>query len=222
MFDYSLDMPILQANNISKTFDHKLFENINLNLNAGQTIAIVGESGCGKSTLLNILSTLLPPDNGYVLYDNQNLYKNKQNNITHIRRDSFGIIFQAHYLFRGFNCQENLTIGSLLSGHSIDHTLLKALKIDNILHQNIGQLSGGQQQRLSVARVLTKKPKIIFADEPTGNLDKQTAYDVSQLLFDYVKTQDASMVLVTHDRNLAFKCDIVYELDDGLLNILEI
>ncbi len=220
MNSFDLGTPILQTINISKRFDYMLFENLNIGLHLGQSIAIVGESGCGKSTLLNILSTLLSPDSGTVIYNNQNLYDNNAQNTAAIRRDSFGIIFQAHYLFRGFTSLENLTIGSLLSGHEIDHELLKALNIDHILDQNIGQLSGGQQQRLSVARVLTKKPTIIFADEPTGNLDKSTANDVSNLLFDYVSTNDAAMVLVTHDRALASMCDIVYELDNHILKEL--
>jgi len=220
MNSFDLGTPILQADNISKRFDYMLFENLSIGLHLGQSIAIVGESGCGKSTLLNILSTLLLPDSGTVTYNNQNLYDNNAQNTAAIRRDSFGIIFQAHYLFRGFTSLENLTIGSLLSGHEIDHELLKALNIDHILDQNIGQLSGGQQQRLSVARVLTKKPTIIFADEPTGNLDKGTAIDVSNLLFDYVATNDAAMVLVTHDRTLASMCDIVYELDNYILKEL--
>ncbi len=209
---------LLEATNISKSFDYKLFENISLSVRQQETVSIIGESGCGKSTLLNILSTLLVPDSGEVIYNNLNLYNCKTKYLTKVRRDHFGIIFQAHYLFRGFTANENLKIGSILSENDIDNKLLEDLKIAHILKQNIGELSGGQQQRLSIARVLIKKPKIIFADEPTGNLDKQTAYEVTKLLFEYVKNNNAALILVTHDKKLADCCDTIYELEDNEFN----
>lgn len=205
---------LLHAIGISHNFDYPLFNNVQLELNKSETIAIIGSSGCGKSTLLNILSSLLVPNNGKVFYENQDILEFSQKKLLELRRNIFGIIFQAHYLFRGFSAKENLQIAEFLSGNKIDYELLKRLKIDHILHQGIGELSGGQQQRLSIARILTKKPKIIFADEPTGNLDKRTAKEVMDVLFEYVTYEKAGMILVTHEDDLAFLCDKVYKIND--------
>ena len=213
----SLDTTLLEAKGISHNFDYPLFNNINLTLNQNETIAIIGMSGCGKSTLLNIFCSLLQPKLGEVYFKEKDIFKLQQKDMLELRRDDFGIIFQAHYLFRGFSANENLEIAELLSGHQVDENLIKALNIDHVLGQGIGELSGGQQQRLSIARVLTKKPKIIFADEPTGNLDQETAKEVMDVLFDYISKENAGMILVTHDKEIAFNCDKVYKLTDQIL-----
>ncbi len=205
---------LLQAINLSHKFDYELFNNINLSLHKKESIAIIGTSGSGKSTLLNILSSLLKPTTGEIFFKQKDLYSLNKNDILDIRRENFGIIFQAHYLFRGFTGTENLKISSLLSNNNIDDDLLKELDIDYIMKQNVGELSGGQQQRLSIARILTKKPEIIFADEPTGNLDKQTASIVMSYLNNYIKNNNAGMILVTHEHSLATKCDKVFELNN--------
>ena len=205
---------LLQANNLSHKFDYELFKDINLSLYKKESIAIIGTSGSGKSTLLNILSSLLKPSSGKVVFKSKDMYSLKQNELLEIRRNDFGIIFQAHYLFRGFSAIENLEIATLLSGEEIDKDLLKELNIDHVINQGVGELSGGQQQRLSIARVMTKKPRIIFADEPTGNLDKDTANIVMNTLFKYIKNNDAGLILVTHEHELANKCDKVYKLEE--------
>ncbi|MBL3520643.1 ABC transporter ATP-binding protein [Aliarcobacter lanthieri] len=212
--DTLLASTLLEAKNISHNFDYELFKNINLNLQKKESIAIIGTSGSGKSTLLNILSSLLKPTAGNVVFQSKDIYKLKQNDLLKIRRDEFGIIFQAHYLFRGFSAAENLEIATLLSKNSLDMDLLKNLKIEHTINQGVGELSGGQQQRLSIARVLMKKPKIIFADEPTGNLDKDTANIVINSLFEYIKNYDAGLILVTHEHELAFRCDRVFKLEE--------
>jgi len=205
---------LLEAKNLSHNFDYELFRNINISLQKKESIAIIGASGSGKSTLLNILSSLLKPTNGNVVFQSKDIYTLKQKHLLKIRRDDFGIIFQAHYLFRGFSAFENLQIATLLSKNSLDTSLLKALKIEHIINQSVGELSGGQQQRLSIARILMKKPKIIFADEPTGNLDKDTANIVINSLFSYIKDYNAGLILVTHEHDLAFRCDRVFSLKD--------
>ncbi|MCG3659993.1 ABC transporter ATP-binding protein [Aliarcobacter butzleri] len=205
---------LLEAKNLSHKFDYELFKNINLSLQKQESIAIIGTSGSGKSTLLNILSSLLKPTSGNVVFQRKDIYSLSQNNLLKIRRDDFGIIFQAHYLFRGFSANENLEIAEFLSGEKIDKNLLKELNIEHVINQGVGELSGGQQQRLSIARVLTKKPKIIFADEPTGNLDKDTANVVMNTLFNYIKKNNAGLILVTHENELALRCDKVYKLDN--------
>ena len=212
-----IDDLLLEANNISHKFDYELFKNITLSLKKQESIAIIGMSGSGKSTFLNILSSLLNPCSGEIIYNNQDLYSLKQKKLLHIRRKDFGIIFQAHYLFRGFTANENLDIATLLSEKEISQDLLKDLKIDHVLSQGVGELSGGQQQRLSIARVMTKKPKIIFADEPTGNLDKDTADIVINTLLNYIHDNNAGLILVTHETDIAMKCDKVYKLEDLIL-----
>jgi len=206
--------PLLEVKGVSHNFDYPLFEDINLLLETKETIAIIGVSGSGKSTLLNIFSSLLIPNKGEVYYNNKNIFNLSKNELLKIRRKDFGIIFQAHYLFRGFNASENLVISELLSEESVDKELLQALKIDHVMKQGIGELSGGQQQRLSAARVLTKKPKVIFADEPTGNLDRETAKDLMDVLFDYVEKENAGLIIVTHEDEIALKCDKVYKLNE--------
>lgn len=205
---------LLKASNIEHNFDYPLFKNINLDIKEKESIAIIGSSGSGKSTLLNILSSLLKPTSGTVVFKNKDIYSLKQDKLLKIRREDFGIVFQAHYLFRGFSAIENLQIATLLSKEKIDNRLLEQLDIIHVLNQGVGELSGGQQQRLSIARILMKKPNIIFADEPTGNLDKKTANIVMNTLFEYIKNNNAALVLVTHEDDLAFKCDRVFKLED--------
>ena len=213
---------MLKALNLSHKFDYLLFNDINLDIKSATTTAIMGVSGSGKSTILHILSTLLSPTDGEVIYNDKSLYKLSSDELLKIRRYDFGIIFQAHYLFKGFNGFENIELATILSGQKINLNLLKALKIDKVINQKIGELSGGQQQRVSIARVLAKNPKIIFADEPTGNLDQTTAKEVMSVIFDYVKTNNAALVLVTHDKDIAKLCDIKYQLSNQHLTQYQI
>ncbi|ECR3265633.1 TPA: ABC transporter ATP-binding protein [Campylobacter jejuni] len=206
-------MELLRAENLSHSFDYPLFEGLNLTLNTKDCIAIQGSSGCGKSTLLHILSSLLIPKKGEVFFKGFNLYQMDENERLKIRRYDFGIIFQTHYLFKGFSALENIELASVLSGQDLDEKILKRLGIDTLLHQKIGKLSGGQQQRVSIARVLCKKPKIIFADEATGNLDFDNAKNVIELLISYVKENDAALFFVTHDSKLASFCDKIYTIN---------
>ncbi len=200
----------LHVKNISHEFDYPLFENVNFTLKPKQSMSVVGVSGCGKSTLLHICSTLLKPNSGEVFYNDKSLYKHSD--LLKIRRNDFGIIFQSHYLFKGFSAKENLELATILSDTNLDNELYEKFGIANVLEQNIGELSGGQQQRISIARILSKKPKIIFADEPTGNLDGKTAKEVMDVLFEYIEKNDASLMLVTHDLDLARRCEFAYEI----------
>ena len=212
--------PILEANNLSKSFDYTLFENISLNLWSKQSIAIMGRSGSGKSTLLHILSTLLKPDSGSVKLFEKDIYTLSEAKKEEIRRIKLGIIFQQHYLFKGMSVLENIESATLLAGTKIDYKIFEELEIENILDKKVGDISGGQQQRVSVARVLSKKPKIIFADEPTGNLDKETAALVINALNRYIKEVDGALFLVTHDDFIAQKTQKIYKLEDKKLHLL--
>lgn len=207
-------MNLLSAKNISHTFDYELFSNVSLELGAGESIAIIGMSGSGKSSLLHILSTLLTPNKGDITLFGEDIKSMSKKRVSQIKRDYLGLVFQSHYLFNGFSAYENLEVAEILSQNKIDETLLENLHIQECMAQKVTHLSGGQQQRVSIARVLTKKPRLIFADEPTGNLDKKTASEVMELFFDYCENENAGMVLVTHDNELAHMCKYVYKLED--------
>ena len=210
---------MLEAKNITHSFDYLLFENISFRISPREKIAIIGKSGSGKSTFLHILSTFLKPNKGEIFYNGKNLYSSKEKELIDIRKKEFGIVFQFHYLFNTFTARENIEAAAILSGREIDENLLKRLDIFDVLNQNIKTLSGGQQQRISIARVLTKKPKIIFADEPTGNLDKINANEVMEILNEYCEENNAALITVTHDGEISKFFDKVYELKDKRLNV---
>lgn len=214
-------MNLLSAKNLSHTFDYQLFSQVSLDLNEGESIAIIGVSGSGKSTLLNILSTLLKPDEGFVSIFGEDVSSMSKKKLSQIKRDEIGLVFQSHYLFKGFTCLENLEVAAILSNQDIDQNLLKRLKIDEAINQKVTELSGGQQQRVSIARVLTKQPRLLFVDEPTGNLDKSTANEVMDIFFEYIAKHSAGMILVTHDEELAYRCHKVYKLINKELRVLK-
>jgi putative ABC transport system ATP-binding protein len=214
-------MNLLSAKNLSHSFEYELFSDVSLSLDTNESIAIIGVSGSGKSTLLHLLSTLLTPDKGSIALFGKDVSLMSKKELTLIKRNKLGIVFQSHYLFKGFTAKENLEVSEILSRQKIDETLIKNLEIEQCMHQKVTQLSGGQQQRVSIARVLTKKPSIIFADEPTGNLDNQTASEVMKLFFDYCKENNAGMILVTHDNELAHMCKHVYKLENKELTLIK-
>ncbi len=214
-------MNLLSAKNLSHTFEYELFNDVSLDLEEGESIAIIGVSGSGKSTLLHILSTLLQADKGSVELLGKELNKLSKKELTKIKRDDLGLVFQSHYLFKGFSAYENLELSAILSQNKIEDELLKRLDIYESINQKVTELSGGQQQRVSIARVLTKKPRIIFADEPTGNLDKKTALNVMELFFEYIEDNSAGLILVTHDESLAYQCKKVYRLENKQLKAVK-
>jgi len=207
-------MSLLIAKNISHSFDYELFSNVDFSLKEKESKAILGRSGSGKSTLLHIFSTFIKPNRGEVYLFDKNIYTLNNKEIEKIRRFDLGIIFQAHYLFKGMSGMENLEIATILSNRDIDQNLIEKLEISNVINNKIGELSGGQQQRVSIARVLSKRPKIIFADEPTGNLDKETASLVMRVLLEYIEENNAGLILVTHDEFIANMCNREYKLEN--------
>ncbi|CAM2942102.1 ABC transporter ATP-binding protein [Helicobacter burdigaliensis] len=214
--------PLLYAKELCFNYDVPILNKVDLIGEEKQIISIMGVSGSGKSTLLHILSSFLKPQSGEVKLFGTNPYSLSQKNLLELRRKQIGIIFQSHYLFLGFSAYENLEVASILGKEKIDDTLLEHFGIANVLNKNTSSLSGGQQQRLSITRILTKKPKIIFADEPTGNLDKENALSVAEALFSYVKTNNSLLIFVTHDKNLAQKADKAYCLEDAKLEALKV
>jgi len=211
---------LLQAINISHRFDYTLFTEIDFTLSAYESKAIIGRSGSGKSTLLHIFSTFLKPDGGHVMLFECDLYHLEDIQIESLRRYDVGFIFQFHYLFKGMSAMANIEVASMLSEETLDDAILEKLEIKDLMSKKVGELSGGQQQRISIARVLSKKPRIIYADEPTGNLDKETAELVMDVLLDYIKETGAGLLLVTHDESMAARCDSAYRLEDKTLKHL--
>ncbi len=207
-------MNLLRVKNISHSFDYELFTNLSLSLNTKDKIAITGVSGSGKSTFLHILATLLKPTKGIVELLSKDLSSLSVKQLDTLRGKDIGIIFQAHYLFKGFSALENIQVASILSGQDIDDELLKRLNILQVMNNKISNLSGGQQQRVSIARVLIKKPKIIFADEPTGNLDAQTAHELMDIFDEYVMGHNAGLIVVTHDDSIALRCNKIFHLEN--------
>ena len=208
---------LLEAQNISHSFDTLLFHDVDFTLKPSQSAAIIGRSGCGKSTLLHIFSTFIKPDTGNVTLLGQDLYSLDDRAIESLRRYDIGIIFRFHYLFKGMTAMENVDVASMLSGEEMDEEILEKLEIKELMDHKVGELSGGQQQRVSIARVLSKNPRIIFADEPTGNLDKETAELVMDVLLEYTKEKNAGLLLVTHDESMEARCDVTYKIEDRIL-----
>jgi putative ABC transport system ATP-binding protein len=211
---------MLKSINLKHSFDYLLFSDVNLEVKPKEKIAIIGTSGSGKSTLLHILSSFLKPNEGKVFIDNKEIYSLKEKELIKFRKNKIGIIFQFHYLFNTFTALENIQAAAILCGREVDFKLLERLKIKDVINQNIQTLSGGQQQRVSIARVLTKKPKIIFADEPTGNLDSENANEVIEILKEYADENNASIITVTHDVEIAKKFDKIYELKNKKLTLI--
>jgi len=212
---------LLSAKSLSHSFDYFLYRNIDIEIKEAESIAIVGRSGSGKSTLLHNLSGFLKPKCGKVEIEGRDIYSLKTKELDSIRRYDIGIIFQMHYLFKGMSARENIEISSVMTGREIDSSLLQTLGIDRVIDYKISKLSGGQQQRVSIARVLNKRPKIIFADEPTGNLDIENANIVMETLLEYINQTGSALFLVTHDMSMARMCDKIYNLKDGRLKELE-
>ena len=204
---------MIKVRNLTHYYNKDLaLENINLEIKKGQFIAIIGESGSGKSTLLSILSTLLKPTSGEIIYENIN-YKDIKN-IDDFRRESIGFIFQFHYLINYLSVKENINLANEKATKEEIFDLLKLLNIENLINKYPDEISGGQRQRVAIARALINNPKIIFADEPTGNLDSKNSLNVFEL-FKAFANKGTTIIVATHDKNLALKADITYEVKDG-------
>ena len=204
---------MIKVRNLTHYYNKDLaLENINLEIKKGQFIAIIGESGSGKSTLLSILSTLLKPTSGEIIYENIN-YKDIKN-IDDFRRESIGFIFQFHYLINYLSVKENINLANEKASKEEIFNLLKLLGIENLIDKYPNEISGGQRQRVAIARALINNPKIIFADEPTGNLDSKNSLNVFEL-FKTFANKGTTIIVATHDKNLALKADITYEVKDG-------
>ena len=218
--------PIISLKNITKTFkglDAPVLSNLNLQLNKSENIAISGVSGSGKSTLLHLMAGLDYPNSGSVYLNNENIGSLSQNDLSIIRNQFIGFIYQSHHLLPDFSALENVVMPLLIRGgkyqsnHNKAIKILKKLGLSNRLDHYPHQLSGGERQRVAIGRALINEPQIILADEPTGNLDRSNAKVVFDLFINLAKEYGSSIVLVTHDPELARKMKKIYHLSAGKL-----
>lgn len=193
----------------------KALDDINLEINNSEFICFIGESGSGKSTLLSILSTLLKPTSADVYFNNLN-YKDIQN-IDKFRKENIGFIFQFHYLINYLTVKENIKLANKKAKDEEIKTLLSTLGIENLIDKYPNEISGGQRQRVAIARALINNPKVIFADEPTGNLDSNNSLKVFEL-FKELSEKGTTIIVATHDKNLAQMANKIYELKDGKID----
>ena len=206
---------MIKAVNISHSYSKDIaLKNINFEIKKGEFIAIVGESGSGKSTLLSILSTLLKSTSGEVYFEDTNF--NDIKDIDTFRQKNIGFIFQFHYLINYLNIKENIQIANEKATNEEIEKLLGLLGIKNIIDKYPNEISGGQRQRAAIARALINKPKVIFADEPTGNLDSKNSQNVFEI-FKKLSEEGSTIIVATHDMNLASKTDKIVEVKDGQL-----
>lgn len=223
-------LPILQLEHISKVYKRpgenlKVLKDVQLNIKPQQSVAIIGHSGSGKSTLLHIAGVLDSPTSGTVKVNGKPVAHITDKAKAQIRNKYFGFVYQYHHLLREFTALENVLMPLTIAGKG-DNALHINRARDLLAHVGLekrekhlpGELSGGEQQRVAIARALIHKPQLLLADEPTGNLDPETAQGVSQMLFDLVKSSHLSVLLVTHNRELAKQCDAQYEMKSGVLS----
>ena len=217
-------MGVLEITNLSKVYGNsensvKALDGINLSVEDGELIAIVGKSGSGKSTLLHIIAGIDTPTNGNIFINDKCLNQMNKDQLAEFRRTDVGIIYQFYNLVPVLNVEENIVFSSMLGKEKIDKErldeLLKAIDMEERRKHFPNQLSGGQQQRVAVGRVIYTNPSIILADEPTGNLDSKTGSEVVKCIVDLNRKYGKTVLIVTHDMQLANVADRIITISDG-------
>ncbi len=213
---------MIRAENIKKSFGNlQVLKGITLETKEAEVLSIVGASGAGKSTLLQILGSLSMPDSGKVYIDGTDVFSLGSNAISDFRNKRIGFVFQFHHLLPEFTSLENVIIPAVIAKESIRSAkdrakdLLSSLGLGDRLSHKPGELSGGEQQRVAIARALINRPSVIFADEPSGNLDTVTKKEIHTLFFDLREKYNQTIIIVTHDRELAAMSDRTLEMRDG-------
>ena len=217
-------MKILRVENLCKNYGKnntlvKALDNVSFSVEKGEFVAIVGSSGSGKSTLLHILGGVDKPTSGKVYVDNIDVYEKSNSNLAIFRRREVGLIYQFYNLIPILNVKENMTLPVLLDNKKVDedylNELIKTLGLEDRINHLPNELSGGQQQRVSIGRALINHPKILLADEPTGNLDSKNSNEIIDLLKLSNKKYNQTIIMITHNPNLALKADRIITLEDG-------
>jgi len=213
---------MIRAENIHKSYeDVKVLQGVDIIIPEGKTVAFMGKSGAGKSTLLHILGTLDNPDQGKVYIEDQLVSELGNKELARLRNEKIGFVFQFHHLLNEFSALENVAIPAMVHSGNKNQALEKArelldyLELSHRLEHKPHEMSGGEQQRVAFARALVNNPKVVFADEPTGNLDRGTSDEVHNLIQKLKAELNQTFVIVTHDAYLAEICDITFNLDAG-------
>ena len=211
---------LLEAKNIRKVFgENVILEDVSLSVEEGEVVVIIGPSGSGKSTLLHMLGGLDTPTKGNVVLSGKDMYQMNEDKLAVFRRRKIGFIFQAFNLVSSINVWENIVLPLGLDGRKVDEVyvndIISTLGIENRIHNLPNTLSGGQQQRVAIARALVARPEILFADEPTGNLDSKTSDEVIALLKMTAKKYGQTIVMITHDDEIAQVADRILIIEDG-------
>ncbi len=221
---------ILSSENITKSYQstkkNKLvvLKSISFEVEANKISVIVGASGAGKSTLLHLLGGLDRPDSGSVFYEQKNIFDFNNDKLAKFRNENMGFVFQFHHLLPEFTALENVSIPQMIKGLSLkaasknSQRLLEIVGLKDRADHKPAELSGGEQQRVAVARALANNPKIIFADEPTGNLDSANSDSIHKLLFDLRDNFNKTFVIVTHNPELMKLADVIFEIKDGIID----
>ena len=222
---------MIEVKNVTKIYGKKknaftALKNINLKIKDNTSVAILGKSGSGKSTLMHAISGLDKPQEGQVLVDGKDILKLKPRETDKFRAEKMGFIFQSFFVEAGETCYENVSLSletavvPRTKRRKMIEKSLREVDMSEKIKAKAGELSGGQKQRLAIARAIVGEPGIIFADEPTGNLDSMTSKVIEDLLFNYQKRLGATLIIVTHDEELASRCEMIVRIKDG--NIAEI
>ena len=212
------------AENLSKSFGNlQALKGVSLSISKGEVVSVVGASGAGKSTLLQILGTLSTPDTGNLIIDGQEVLHMNASKLSAFRNRRIGFVFQSHRLLPEFTALENVMIPSLIAGLSNKESasrakaLLSEVGLSDRMDHKPSELSGGEAQRVAIARALVNKPAVLFADEPSGNLDSATKQDIHRIFFEMREKHGQTIVIVTHDETLADMCDRKLVMSDGLI-----
>ena len=215
---------MIEAKGIEKAYGRlQVLRGVDLTVAQGEMVSIIGSSGAGKTTLLQILGTLDAPDHGSVAYEGVDLFSKKESELAAFRNQQIGFVFQFHHLLPEFNALENIFLPGLIAGGSKAalekraRELLEYFKIEDRADHLAGELSGGEQQRVAVARALMNRPQLLLADEPSGNLDSKNASEMHQLFKDLQRDLGQTIVLITHNQELADLADRALRMQDGLL-----
>lgn len=217
-------MEILRTENLTRVYGEGnnqtvALDHVSFSVDKGEFVAIVGSSGSGKSTLLHLLGAVDRPTSGKVYLNGQDVYANNEDQLAVFRRREVGIIYQFYNLIPVLNVVENMTLPVLMDGRKVDQNrldeLLRVLKLSDRKHSLPNQLSGGQQQRVSIGRALMNMPAIVLADEPTGNLDSRNSQEIVSLLKYSNRTYEQTLIMITHDENIALQADRIMTIEDG-------
>ena len=215
---------MIKAENLSKSFGNlQALKGVSLSISKGEVVSVVGASGAGKSTLLQILGTLSTPDTGSLIIDGQEVLRMNASRLSAFRNRRIGFVFQSHRLLPEFTALENVMIPSLIAGLSNKESasrakaLLSEVGLSDRMDHKPSELSGGEAQRVAIARALVNNPAVLFADEPSGNLDSATKQDIHRIFFEMREKHGQTIVIVTHDETLADMCDRKLVMSDGLI-----